>query len=159
MGHKKLVMGLPTYGRSIKVPAGTDIEKSLQDASVMDLSASQSVYSWEHGVVSYWHQELIAAEAGWETKYDQDAQQTYLWNESLSTFMSYDTPEDLKKKVQFINSKNLGGAMFWEMDDDPMIYPKSVDGHAIDSPRDGGRLFDAVLEELQSCTPSRRLDN
>jgi chitinase len=156
--HKQLVMGLPTYGRSIKVPQGTNIENALATAQTLPLESSTSVKTWENGVVSYWHQEWYASQPGWEVKYDSDADQHYLWNQSESVFMSYDTPEDLKKKVAWLNSKNLGGAMFWEMDDDPKIYPKAVTGHAADAARDGEKLFDAVLEELESCSvPSRRL--
>jgi len=152
----KLVLGLPTYGRSIKVPQGTDIAAALAEAKIMPLEASTTVKSWENGVVSFWHQEWYASQQGWETKYDPDAEQTYLWNPTESVFMSYDTPADLKKKVQWLNSKNLGGAMFWEMDDDPMIWPKAVTGHSAGSARNGETLFDAVLEELDSCSVPNR---
>jgi chitinase len=154
--RKKLVMGLPTYGRSIKVPAGTDIESSLAEAKFLDLSSSTTVKTWENGVVSFWHQEWYASQPGWEVKFDADANQHYLWNASESVFMSYDTPADLKQKVEWLNSKNLGGAMFWEMDDDPMIYPKAVTGHAENAARQGETLFDAVLEELNSCQVPNR---
>jgi len=160
--RSKLVMGLPTYGRSIKVPQGTDIEAALAEAKTLPLEASTTVKSWENGVVSFWQQEWYADQPGWEKKYDSVAKQNYLWNESESVFMSYDTPADLKEKVQWLNSKNLGGAMFWEMDDDPMLWPKAVTGHSAESPRQGERLFDAVLEELESCSVpnrSRRLEN
>jgi chitinase len=152
--HKKLVMGLPTYGRSIKVPAGTDIEAALKDATTMKLEASTSVKSWENGVVSFWQQEWYASQPGWETKYDPDAKQHYLWNESENVFMSFDKPEDIKTKVEWLNSKNLGGAMFWEMDDDPMIWPKAVTGHSAGSARVGEKLFDAVLETMTNSSGS-----
>merc|ERR1711907_727669 len=140
----------------IKTPAGTDIESALAEAKSLKLESSTTVKTWENGVVSYWEQEWYASQPGWELKFDADADQHYLWNESESVFMSYDTPADLKKKVQWLNSKNLGGAMFWEMDDDPMIYPKAVTGHAQDSARQGEKLFDAVLEELDSCQVPNR---
>merc|ERR1712048_873407 len=38
--RKKLVMGLPTYGRSIKTPAGTDIESALAEAKSLKLESS-----------------------------------------------------------------------------------------------------------------------
>jgi len=71
-------------------------------------------------------------------------------------------PEDIKAKVEWLNSKNLGGAMFWEMDDDPKIWPKAVTGHAAGSARDGEKIFDAAIETLTSCTVpnrSRRLSD
>jgi chitinase len=154
---KKLVMGLPTYGRSVNVPAGTDVEQALAEAKTLSsMSASKKVMTWETGSVSYWHQEYLAGKKEWEVKHDPDADQTYLWNKTENIFMSYDTPADLKKKVQFLNSKNLGGAMFWEMDDDPMIYPKKMGDHAKDEKRQGEKLFDAVLDELESCQVPHR---
>jgi chitinase len=154
--HKKLVMGLPSYGRSIKVPAGTDIESALASAQTLPLESSTTVKSWENGVVSYWHQEWYASQPGWEVKYDSDAKGHYLWNESESVFMSYDKPEDITTKVEWLNSKNLGGAMFWEMDDDPMIWPKAVTGHAAGAARDGEKIFDAAIETLTSCKVPQR---
>jgi len=153
---KKLVMGLPTYGRSINVPAGTEVEEALAEAKTLPLSASEKVMTWEKGTVSYWHQEYLAGQKGWEVKYDSEAHQTYLWNQDERVFMSYDTPADLKEKVKFLNSRKLGGAMFWEMDDDPMIYPKKMGDHAKDEKRQGEKLFDAVLEELESCQVPHR---
>lgn len=160
--HKKLVMGLPTYGRSIKVPTGTNIEDALANASTLNLEASTSVKTWENGVVSYWDQQAYETQSGWEKKFDSQANQHYLWNEAESVFMSYDTPEDIVEKVKWLNQQNLGGAMFWEMDDDPMIYPKAVNGNSAGSARDGERLYDAVLNTLDSCAVpnrSRRLEN
>jgi chitinase len=160
--HNKLVMGLPSYGRSIKVPAGTDIEEALATAKTLPLESSKNVKSWENGVVSYWHQEWYEAQSGWEKKFDSEANQHYLWNADENVFMSYDTPEDIKAKVEWLNSKNLGGAMFWEMDDDPMNWPKAVTGHAAGSAREGEKIFDAAIETLTSCTVpnrSRRLSD
>jgi chitinase len=160
--HKKLVMGLPSYGRSIEVPAGTDIESALSTAKTLPLKASTTVKSWENGVVSYWQQEWYESQAGWEKKFDSEANQHYLWNADENVFMSYDTPEDIKAKVEWLNSKNLGGAMFWEMDDDPMIWPKAVTGHSAGSARQGEKIFDAALETLTSCkvpNRSRRLSD
>jgi len=145
---------LPTYGRSIKVPAGTDIEAALAAATTLNLEASTTVKSWENGVVSFWQQEWYASQPGWETKYDV-AKQHYLWNADENVFMSYDKPEDIKSKVEWLNSKNLGGAMFWEMDDDPMIWPKAVTGHAEGAARDGEKLFDAVLETMTNSSGSK----
>merc|ERR1711907_901407 len=138
------------------VPANTDIEQALKDAKTLNLEASTTVKSWENGVVSFWQQEWYASQPGWETKYDDVAKQHYLWNADENVFMSYDKPEDIATKVEWLNSKNLGGAMFWEMDDDPMIWPKAVTGHSAGSARNGETLFDAVLEELDSCSVPNR---
>merc|ERR1712083_620998 len=60
-------------------------------------SRSDTVKTWETGSVSFWHQEWLATQPGWETKYDAVADQHYLWNESESIFMSYDNVDSIKK--------------------------------------------------------------
>ena len=34
--------------------------------------------------------------------------------EDTGTFITYDDPESIKKKAQFIKENDLGGAMFWQ---------------------------------------------
>lgn len=150
--YNKLVLGLPTYGRSIKVPEGTDIEKALEGAKTLNLTNSDIVKTWETGVVSFWHQEWYASQPGWQTKHDKHAKQHYLWNPEQSVFMSYDNPKDIKTKVEWLSEKKLGGAMFWVVDDDPMIYPMDVTGHTKGDTREGEKLFNAVLETMKKSS-------
>jgi chitinase len=39
---------------------------------------------------------------------------SYLWSATDSTFISWETPKEIKLKVSYIKKNGLGGAMFWE---------------------------------------------
>ncbi|MEI6432093.1 MAG: glycosyl hydrolase family 18 protein, partial [bacterium] len=43
----------------------------------------------------------------------------YLWNAETSTFISYEDPESLSVKANFIMDPQLGGFMYWEHSHDP----------------------------------------
>jgi GH18 family chitinase len=158
---KKLVMGAPTYGRSIILPQGSNIEECLADGRSLPLKTGDG--TWEDGSVSYWDLKLnYDGKNGFVKKYDNDAKQNYLWNEEKAIFISYDTPEDITAKVKFMDEEGLGGMMFWEVDDDPNHHPLNPSQKF-----DGERLFDAVLAEMKNFSGtadcavparSRRLD-
>ena len=64
------------------------------------------------------------------TKYfNSIAQSTYLYNGS--TLWTYDDPASMTNKMNYINSKNLSGAMFWELSGD------TPDGELIGAIADG----------------------
>jgi len=42
----------------------------------------------------------------------------YLWQADSSTVITYDDPESLKHKCEFISTKGLAGIMFWEYSQD-----------------------------------------
>lgn len=46
--------------------------------------------------------------------WDETAKAPYLWREDTGTFITYDDPESIKEKTQFIKENDLGGAMFWQ---------------------------------------------
>ena len=46
--------------------------------------------------------------------WDETAKAPYLWREDTGTFITYDDPESIKEKAQFIKNNELGGAMFWQ---------------------------------------------
>lgn len=49
---------------------------------------------------------------GWETIWDEAAKAPYLWNGS--EFISYDDPESLKYKCEYLKEEGLLGIMYWE---------------------------------------------
>ena len=50
--------------------------------------------------------------------WDDAAKAPYLWNADSATFITYDDPESLKAKTQFVKSQHLGGIMYWEHSQD-----------------------------------------
>lgn len=65
--------------------------------------------------------------------WDETAQAPYLWNAETATFISYDDPQSLEAKCDYIKRNRLGGLMYWEYNHDP-----------------GERLLDTVVGRLSS---------
>lgn len=56
---------------------------------------------------------------GFERRWDDEAKAPYLWNASSRTFVSYDDPDSLRAKADFVGTRGLGGIMYWEHSHDP----------------------------------------
>lgn len=106
----RLVLGAPLYGRGwAGVP---NVNNGLYQNGT-----GPSTGTWEAGVLD-WH-DIKANYLPKMTRFwDADAQVPYLFNSSTGTFISYDDPESLGKKVDYIKSKGLGGVMVWELSSD-----------------------------------------
>lgn len=62
-------------------------------------------------------EELIAS--GEYVRYWDDASKApYLWNANENIFVTYEDPESIDNKIQFIKKHKMGGAMFWEYNED-----------------------------------------
>lgn len=55
---------------------------------------------------------------GYERFWDEGTQTPYLFNAEESVFISYDDPESLTIKAEYIRERGLGGAMIWEVSQD-----------------------------------------
>jgi chitinase len=101
----KLVLGVPFYGKSwTQVPDQNhglfQPGKEAPD-TYLPFSALTSLQST--GYTRYW---------------DAEASAPYLYNHDTQTFISYDDPESLKKKCEYVINHKLAGVMFWEYSGD-----------------------------------------
>lgn len=73
----------------------------------------------------YYHTDYLSYEVlankyinknGWIRYWDNEGKAAYLKNDS--SFITYEDPESISYKTDYIKSKNLGGAMFWESNQD-----------------------------------------
>lgn len=76
--------------------------------------------------------------------WDQDAKSPYIWDNSTSTMYSYIDEKALKARCNFVEEKNLGGIMVWELSGD---YPKEG----------GDTLTSLAYGILNSSFPSDKL--
>lgn len=102
----KIVLGVPFYGRGwIGV---TDDNNGLYQP-----------YAESHGAFSY---DTLAQhfvdQRGFTRHWDEGAQAPYLWNRDSSIVITYEDPESLQAKAQFVSSRGLGGLMYWHHDHD-----------------------------------------
>lgn len=98
----KLVLGVPFYGRAF-----TEV--------VPEHDGLQQPYGKFFGAPSW--RELVAdyiGKNGYERHWDEQAQVPFLWNPRTRTFVSYEDPQSLHIKADFIKKQRLGGAMYWE---------------------------------------------
>jgi len=51
---------------------------------------------------------------GWTRNWDTDAQAATLWNADTRQFITYDDPQSLRAKIDYVRRKQLGGVMYWE---------------------------------------------
>jgi chitinase len=103
----KLVIGVALYGRRWTGvgPKGNGLfqeyERYVDEISYWDIAAN---YINKKGFKRIW---------------DYTARAAYLWNAETRTFISYDDPESVRAKAEFVKEFKLGGVMYWEHSHDP----------------------------------------
>lgn len=104
---RKIVLGVALYGRGW---AGVDSENGgiLQPYE-------RYVGSWGYDHIRRTFNDSTSFTRHW----DEVAKAPYLWNPDSTMFISYDDPESLQHKAEFVRARGLGGIMYWEHSHDP----------------------------------------
>jgi chitinase len=108
----KLVLGMPFYGRGwdgcpllnngeYQICAGASAVAGFVNFNVLE-----DQYINKNGYTRYWNDK---------------SKVPFLYNPSNGTFISYDDEESFGHKTDYIKSKDLGGALFWELSGDRNI--------------------------------------
>ncbi|KAF8066810.1 glycosyl hydrolases family 18-domain-containing protein [Lyophyllum atratum] len=99
----KITLGMPLYGRAFEATEGLG-----QPYSGIGPGTTEA------GVYSYKTLPLAGASV-FENTTDVSS---YSYDAAKKELVSYDTPNIVKIKTQYINTKGLGGSMFWELSTD-----------------------------------------
>lgn len=111
--RSKLVLGIPTYGRSYTLfnPLATDL------GSPADGPGEQGDSTREKGYLAYYEICEYVKNDDWNTvQPSPKAMGPYAFKGNQ--WVSYDDIGIIKKKAQYVNDKGLGGIMFWAIDND-----------------------------------------
>jgi chitinase len=103
---EKLVLGVAFYGRGfagVKPVNGGLNQPYARFEAAHDYSELADKLIGRQGFVRHW---------------DDRAKAPYLWNSASRTFISYDDPQSIGIKAQYVKAHHLGGMMFWELSED-----------------------------------------
>jgi chitinase len=103
---EKIVLGVAFYGRGFTGvrPINNGLNQPYERfEAAHDYSELASSFIGRQGFVRYW---------------DDLAKAPYLWNSASRTFITYDDPQSIRIKTQYVKARHLGGMMFWELSED-----------------------------------------
>lgn len=100
----KIVIGIPFYGYKYNsaINANNGLYQKFSGGSAVSYSNIAANYINAPGYTRYYH-----------------SQSQVPWLFNGSTFISYDDQQSIGVKTGYVKTKNLGGAMLWELSQDP----------------------------------------
>ncbi len=104
---EKIVMGMGFYGK------GWEMETTQKNGLY------QKTKKFVRGGGFGYIKDSLENKNGYVKYWDDVARSPYIFNAEKKIFISYDDERSIKEKCEFIKKNNLGGAMFWEYEDDP----------------------------------------
>lgn len=152
----KLMMGLAWYGRGWGNVEPTEIVKGLPG---LFAPGSATVHGqWDdngqYTGTNPWYYLKDLVNNGQYTRYwDPESRVPYLYNKSTKEFLTYDDPQSIQEKVDYINKQGYGGAIVWDLSGDTPnhelgnIVKKIITTPAFDSDLKG--LFVTLFDNEQ----------
>jgi chitinase len=102
----KLVLGVAFYGRGF---AGVNPRNN-------GLNQPYERYEGDHSYADL--QDKVIGKGGFVRYWDGRASAPFLWNAAARTFVTYDDPQSIRAKADYVRDNRLGGMMFWELSQD-----------------------------------------
>lgn len=107
---EKLVLGMPTYGRSFG---------NVQDprpAGKAEGAGPKGRCTGEKGFLAYYEVNDLIESGQYKTYWDPVSSTPYAYDEESKNWVTYDDLRSISIKVDYIQEKQLGGGMFWAID-------------------------------------------
>jgi chitinase len=123
----KILLGVPFYGHVWGQVPDTNHGLFQPGKPVPNAYAPYSVIistMLDHGYTRFW---------------DEKASVPYLYNAEKQVFVSYEDPQSIAAKCEYVAAHHLGGMMFWDYSSDS-----------------SGTLLHAIDESLQTAPPGKR---
>ncbi|MEV4746917.1 glycosyl hydrolase family 18 protein [Streptosporangium sp. NPDC049248] len=118
---RKLTIGLAYYGRGWQGVADGGRSGEWQSAT----GAAPGQFQDEAGTRGYAN--LLAGVPGCAVKHDEQSVSTYCFTGNGGQWWTFDDAWSIGKKTAWLRSKNLLGAMIWEMSGDPGTLTTALD--------------------------------
>lgn len=119
-----LNLGLAFYGRGWINVTDSD-NNGLGRAGTAPTGIGLGQGTWEGACFDYWDLEQnYINKNGYKRYWDDKAKVPYLYNGN--SFITYDDAESIKVKLDFAESKGLGGVMYWEFSGDKNFTLQNV---------------------------------
>ena len=117
----KLMMGIPYYGRGWGHVPGTEIIAGLP--GMFNTGAASVKGAWDDADqltgTNPWYVLKQKLNTGEYTRYwDSESHVPYLYSKTKQEFLTYDDPQSIKEKVDYINAQGFGGAILWDISGD-----------------------------------------
>lgn len=106
----KLTLGVGFYGRGWQ-------SVGSYNNGLFQPGVKSSLGTWESGVFDY-HDLVNNYIPSYQSLFDNAARVPYLYSTATQTFISYENPESMQIKAQYILNRGLAGVMFWELSGD-----------------------------------------
>lgn len=118
--NSQIIVGIPFYGRVFKGAT------TLWGSGEWSGSINQAtIYSYR-------------TNGAYKTMYDEDCQVPYLYSESKNEFITYENPQSIYAKWEYISKKGLAGMMAWQLGQDYKV--KNSDNYILTSAMRSGKL-------------------
>ncbi|MFM7291181.1 MAG: glycosyl hydrolase family 18 protein [Planctomycetia bacterium] len=125
----KIVLGAPLYTRAWSGVADGG------DGGYQATASGAASGTFEKGVYDY--KDLLTQvqdpSSNWRLYWDDTAQATYVYNQSLGIYSSFETPTSIAQKAQWAEDIGLGGMMFWDITNDALDSSESLVNAAYES--------------------------
>nr|AKH04311.1 chitinase [Periplaneta americana] len=105
----KLVLGVPLYGRTYRL---ADPDQHGLGAPILG-PGTAGLYTQEAGFLAYYE---ICSNPDWNVVWNDTS--SYLYAYKDYQWLSYDDPNTITIKAQWVLEKNLGGVMVWSLESD-----------------------------------------
>ncbi|QKN80477.1 glycosyl hydrolase family 18 protein [Scandinavium goeteborgense] len=128
----KLMMGIPYYGRGWGHVPGTELIPGLP--GMFNTGAATVKGAWDDADqftgTNPWYVLKQKLNSGEYTRYwDPESHVPYLYSNTKQEFLTYDDPQSIQEKVDYINAQGFGGAILWDISGDT---PEHELGHIVD---------------------------
>jgi len=146
----KMVLGMPTYGRSYTVANPGQLASNSGHGQQFNGAGPAGPATQVPGVLAYYEIKQQIAAGNLTRQWDAATLTPYAYNAASGEWVSYDNEDSLAYKTAYVNAISLGGAMVWSIDNDDFAngspLATTIKG-IVGSPQLGPQLPSALLAD------------